>query len=218
LMILKEQGVAVVPILGYCFEPESENGSGYIIQLRAKGEELYDDAIMKEYYVSKDNLAYLSSDTDAKKYVISRTELISKVPQDHFDKFINDIIVLLNNDILIDFNGKSNFFYDDTEGFQFIDLDSHTDYKYGLVEHKLDGKEIVAYYGFTPCHFASGTKVLPNLALDEKAISMIGDKELLQLAVDNKTIFEKCKTALFNNGISEEQISNSLAILKLFGC
>ncbi|MDD4592092.1 MAG: hypothetical protein PHG06_16970 [Parabacteroides sp.] len=218
LVCLKEEGVAVLPILGYCLEPDSKNGNGYIIQLRAKGEELYDDAIMKEYYVCKPNLSYLSSDTDSKKYIISRTNLISKVPQIHFDKFISDIIVLLNNDILIDFNGKSNFFYDDIEGFQFIDLDSHTDYKYGLVEHKLDGKEIAAYYGFTPCHFAVGTKVLPNLALDEKAISMIDDKELLQLAVDNKTIFEKCRTALFNNGISEEQLNNSLAILKLFGC
>ena len=218
LMGLKEQGVAVVPILGYCFEPDSENGSGYIIQLRAKGEELYDDAIMKEYYVCKPNLAYLSSDTDRKNYILSRTNLISKVSQNHFDKFISDIIVLLNNDILIDFNGKSNFFYDDTEGFQFIDLDSHTDYKYGLVENKLNGKEIVAYYGFTPCHFTVGTKVLPNLALDERAISMIDDKELLQLAVDNKTIFEKCKAALLNNGISEKQLKISLKIIKLFGC
>lgn len=218
LMGLKEQGVAVVPILGYCVEPNSENGNGYIIQSRAKGEELYDDSIMKEYYVSKRHFAYLSSDTDAKKYVISRTNLISKVPQNHFDKFIKDIIVLLNNDILIDFNGKSNFFYDDTDGFQFIDLDSHTDYKYGLIENKLDGKEIAAYYGFTPCHFAVGTKVLPNLALDEKAMSTIDDEKLLQLAMDNKTIYEKCKTALLNNGISEEQLSNSLAILKLYGC
>lgn len=47
---------------------------------------------------------------------------------------------------------------------------------------------------------------------------MIDDEELLQLTVDNKTIFEKCKTALFNNGISEEQLSASLSILKLFGC
>ena len=143
---------------------------------------------------------------------------ISKVPQKHFDKFIRDIIVLLNNDILIDFNAKSNFFYDETEGFQFIDLDSHTDYKYRLVENKMDGKEIAAYYGFMPCHFAVGTKVLPNHALDEKAISIIDDEKLLQLAADNKTIYEKCKTALLNNGISEEQLSNSLTLLKLFGC
>lgn len=37
LMSLKEQGVAVVPILGYCFDPDSENGNGYIFQQRAKG-------------------------------------------------------------------------------------------------------------------------------------------------------------------------------------
>ena len=218
LMDLKEQGIGVVPILGYCVEPDSENGNGYIIQSRAKGAELYDDSVMKEFYVGKPHLAYLSSDMDAKEYVISRTNLISRAPQTHFDKFINDIIVLLNNDILIDFNGKSNFFYDDTEGFQFIDLDSHTDYKYGLAENRMDGKEIAAYYGFTPCHYAVGTMVLPDLALDEKAISVIGDEKLHQLAVDNKIIYEKCKTALLNNGISEEQLSNSLALLRLFGC
>ena len=218
LMELKEQGVGVVPILGYCVEPNSENGNGYIIQSRAKGEEIYDDSIMKELYVGKPHLAYLSSDTDAKEYVISRTNAISKVPQKHFDKFIRDIIVLLDNDILIDFNTKSNFFYDDTAGFQFIDLDSHTDYKYGLTEDKMGGREIAAYYGFTPCHYAVGTEVLPNLALDEKAFSMIDDEKLHQLALDNKTITEKCRTALLNNGISEEQLGNSLAIHKLFGC
>lgn len=218
LMELKEQGVGVVPILGYCVEPNSENGNGYIIQSRAKGEELYDDSIMKELYVGKPHLAYLSSDTDAKEYVISRTNAISKVPQKHFDKFIRDIIVLLDNDILIDFNTKSNFFYDDTAGFQFIDLDSHTDYKYGLTEDKMGGREIAAYYGFTPCHYAVGTEVLPNLALDEKAFSILDDEKLHQLALDNKTITEKCRTALLNNGISEEQLGNSLAIHKLFGC
>ena len=99
-----------------------------------------------------------------------------------------------------------------------IDLDSHTDYKYGLTEDKMDGREIAAYYGFTPCHYAVGTEVLPNLALDEKAFSIIDDEKLHQLALDNKTITEKCRTALLNNGISEEQLGNSLAIHKLFGC
>ena len=37
-----QQGVAVVPILGYCFDPDSENGNGYIFQLRAKGEEFWE--------------------------------------------------------------------------------------------------------------------------------------------------------------------------------
>lgn len=67
---------------------------------------------MKEYYVWAQNnpdSAYLSSDTDAKEYIISRTSFISDVPQKHFDKFISDIIVLIDNDILIDFMGKSNW-------------------------------------------------------------------------------------------------------------
>ncbi len=63
LMNLKEQGVASVPILGYCYDPDSENGDGYIIQQRAKGEELYNDAILKEYYVGKENYSYLSNHT-----------------------------------------------------------------------------------------------------------------------------------------------------------
>lgn len=143
LMSLREQGIAVIPILGYCFEPDSENGTGYIFQLRAKGEELYDDAIMKKYYVwTQNNLdnKYLPGDIDAKEYIICRTKFISEVPQKHFDKFISDIITLIDNDVLIDFMGKSNFFYEDSVGFQFIDIDSHTDYKYGLSEYKPDGR------------------------------------------------------------------------------
>lgn len=218
---LQEEGVAVVPILGYCFDPDSENGNGYIFQQRAKGEELYDDVVMKEYYVWAHNgpsSAFLSSNTDANEYILFRTNLISKAPQKHFDKFISDILVLLDNDVLIDFNGKSNFFYDDTIGFQFIDIDSHTDYKYGLHEHKYDSKEICAYNGFVPCHFAVGTNVFKHLALGEKGISKLDDKELQQLAQDNRIIFEKCKTAMLNNGISEEQLNNSLEILRIFGC
>lgn len=128
------------------------------------------------------------------------------------------MIVLFDEDILIDFNGKSNFFYSDTEGFQFIDLNSHTDFKYGLTQHKPDSKELASYYGFAPCHVAVGTKVLPHLALEEKAISKLDDQQLQQLVRDNKTIFEKCKIAMLNNGIMEEQLNNSLGILKIFGC
>lgn len=220
LMNLHKQGVSVVPILGYCCDTESENGSGYIFEQRAKGEELYDDAIMKEYYVWAQNDpdgVYLSSDTDARNYIISRTNYISRIPQKHFDKFIKDIIILLDNDILIDFMGKSNFFYDETEGFQFIDIDSHTDYKYGLSENKIDSRLICAYNGFVPCHIAAGSKVLPQLALDEKAVSALADNELQRLKQDNRIIFEKCRTAMLSNGVSEEQLNESLKILSLLG-
>ena len=208
LMRLREQGVAVVPILGYCYDPHSENGTGYLFQPRAKGAELYDDAVMKKYYVSK--FKYLSSKANAKEYILSRTSLISNVPQRHFDKFISDIIMLHDHDILVDDNGKSNFFYDSAEGFQFIDLDSHTDYKYGLTEQRYDSIELTIACGLTPCHL--------DMALDKKAISKLGKEALRQLAQDNQAIFEKCKTALLNNGIPQEQLNRSLESLKIFGC
>lgn len=217
LMNLKEQGVASVPILGYCYDPDSENGDGYIIQQRAKGEELYNDAILKEYYVGKENYSYLSNHTGVKQYFLYRTNYISRVPQEHFDKWIKDIIALLDNDILVDFNTKSNFFYDEDEGFSFIDLNSHTDYKYGLVDQKPNSKEIVTYYGFLPCHFSLGTKILPNLALDQTALSEMNNDELSQLASANKSIFEKCKNALFHNGVSQEQLNNALSMSEFFG-
>jgi hypothetical protein len=218
LMSLREQGVAVVPILGYSYDPDSRDGVGYIIQQRAKGEELYDDAIMSEYYSwTQSGRSYLLSYTDTGKYVLSRTNYLSKAPQRHFDKFVSDITTLINNDILIDFNGKSNFFYDGDAGFQFIDLDSHTDYKYGLTTQKPDGAELSRYYGFTPCHTAVGSKVFAPLALDEKAVSKIGENGLQQLTRDNRAIFEKCKTALLNNGNSEEQVNKALETVKIFG-
>lgn len=220
LMLLRKQGVAVVPILGYCYDPDSENGTGYIFQKRAKGEELYDDEIMKAYYAYSQNSIdeKLSDDGYVQNYIISRTNYIYKIPQKHFDKLIKDIITLIDNDILIDFMGKSNFFYDETEGFQFIDIDSHTDNKYGSTENKIDSRLICAYNGFVPCHAAAGSKVLSQLALDEKALSRLDKNDLERLKQDNKIIFEKCRTAMLSNGVKEEQIDCALGVVNLFGC
>ena len=205
LMRLHGQGVAVVPILGYCYDPESENGTGYLLQPRARGEELYDDAVTKKYRRSKASY-FFPSDVDPKEYILSRTGYISQVPQEHFDKFIGDMIVIMEHDILIDSNGKSNFFYESAAGFQFIDLDSHTDYKYGLAE-KRDGGEICAYAGFVPCHNN----------LDKMVIKRLGRKNLQQLARDNRIIFEKCRAAMLRNGITEEQVKQAIAALNVFG-
>jgi len=207
LLRLREQGVAVVPILGYCYDPKSEDGTGYIFQPRAKGEELYDDAVTKEYRHSKASY-YFPSDIDPKEYILSRTSYISRVPQEHFDKLISDMIAIMDHDILIDSMGKSNFFYDETVGFQFIDLDSHTDYKYGLDVRKYDSREMAAYAGFVPCHYN----------LDRRAVKKLGRRESRQLAQDNRAIFEKCKAAMQRSGIPEEQVNHSMKALKVFGC
>lgn len=219
LMELHLKGVGVVPILGYCFNPCSKNGKGYIFQKRAKGNELYDDAIMKKFYApsqAHSAFDYLFSDVDERKYILERTNYISKIPQKHFDKFIADIIALCDKEILIDFLGKSNFFYDENEGFQFIDLNSHTDYRYGLSEQKTDSKAIAAMCGFTPCHLSKNTKIFSRLALDPKALLKMSQNDLIQLSRDNKMIFEKCKAAMLNNGINENKYAYIFEKIEIF--
>jgi len=198
LLELREQGVSVVPILGYRVDKDDEDGTGYVLQPRAKGSEMYDDENVYET-------------------ILLKTARIAAAPQAHFNKFISGIIVLFDNDILIDFYGKSNFFYDDDAGFQFIDLKAHTDYKYGLTEQKFDSTLLAAYYGFAPCHFAAGTKLLPHFAMDETAVAALGETALAQLIHDNKAIYDKCKTALLRNGVTEEQMRQAFEILKIFG-
>lgn len=221
LMILCNNGVAVVPTLGYCYDPDSKDGTGYIIQQRAKGEELYDDAVMKAFYIwatkNPENVYFYPNNIDAKKYILYRTEFIGKAPQKHYDKFVSDIMMLNEQDILIDFIGKSNFFYDEVCGFQFIDLDSHTDFKYGLCESK-DNDNIGALLGcFAPCHLAFGTRAFSMNALDDNMISNLKNDEVRQLKQNNIIIFEKYKRAVRNNGFSDEKINNALTYLKIYG-
>lgn len=223
LNMLRERGIAVIPILGYCYDPNSRDGRGYLFQLRAKGTELYDDAIMTKFCVwaqNKSEGAYLSTylnDNEAADYLTFRTHTISQVLQDHFDRFIYDMLQILDEDILIDCNGKSNFFYDSKLGFQYIDLDAHNDYKYGFISAKPDIKEIVSYCGFVPCHYAEGTELFSNAALEEKAICLLGDSRLHNLKIDNQIVFEKCMLALRHNGIPEYMIKSALKKIKILG-
>lgn len=221
LMDLYNWGIAVVPVLGYCCDLSSEDGCGYIIQRRAKGEELFDDAVMKAYYVwaqeNPENVYFYPNTVDAKSYILERTKFIAEVPQKHYDKFVKDIMAIADHDILIDFIGKSNFFYDDSCGFQFIDLDSHTDYKYGLCKSRADGRLWALLGCFTPCHLDVGTQAFQMRALDRKAMSEFQRDELKQLKQDNMTVFEKCMCAVRNYGFSHDEINKALADLKIYG-
>lgn len=221
---LHNEGVHVVPILGYCYDPETADGSGYIVQQRAPGHELYDDAAICVYEVWTQNKSeiYLKSgvdsqEMDSKEYILARTRTIANAPQEHFDQFIKDIHAILSCGILIDFQGKSNFFYDENGGFYFIDLDSHTDSFYGLSEEQLSAETLTAIGGFVPCHFSAGTKAFAPVALDDQAAQEIGSCNLRRLAADNAHIFAKCKAAILRNGIPEGALNAALQRIKIYG-
>ncbi len=215
---MHEQGMGVVPILGYCHEEDGRDGSGYIIERRAAGRELYDDAIMTRFCVwsqGKKNL-YIScklSDAEAAAYLADRTHEIACAPQEHFDKLVSDMKAVLDRDILIDCMGKSNFFYDSDTGFQMIDLDAHNDYRYGLSESRPDMERYLIGCALVPCHQAGSS---PN-ALDDRALAILTGEQMIRLRTDNLTIFGKCRAALLKDGISEEKIDAVLKTYCVFG-
>ena len=207
---LYDQGVSVVPILGYVYdendkynEEEAEYGKGYIIMSKAKGEEVWDDAVVNP----QPYLEYNKMTLDEKvNYILDRTSFLASVPQTQYDKFIDDVFVINDKDILIDFRGKSNFFYDEMDGFQFIDLDSHTDFKYGINDQNtIGGDWRVLFTGFVPCHQSISAEILSKLSGEESK----------QLEENNVRIFEKCRTALVKRGIEEEKINQALVEKKI---
>lgn len=218
---LHAEGVAVAPILGYCLDENSADGEGFMFQQRAKGRELYDDAIISRFQLWTQNISepYLSSnlsDEAAGDYLVARTEYLAGVPQAHFDKWISDMLRILREDIIVDCNGKSNFFYDDHVGFQFIDLDSHNDYRYGLTGVKPDAEEFVCRAGYTPCHFAQGTRAFVPAALAEVALAGLGTYNASKLRDANRAIFDRCQNAILNCGISRKKVAAGLEQLKIY--
>jgi len=219
LLTLKEQGVGVVPFLGYCCDEDSKDGCGYLFAQRARGEEMYDDAVMTAYCVwaqQHPENVYLHSTQDPRPYILRRTRQIADAPQVHFDKFIEDIITLNDHDILIDFLGKSNFFYDEEVGFQFIDLDAHTDFHYGLADQKMDSRALAFQFGFVPCHLSADTPFLSPGALDNTAMAALTPEERQQIAHDNLRIFEKCRRAMEKQGMTEAQFQSARKKLKIY--
>ncbi|MDR2572272.1 MAG: hypothetical protein LBD23_18510 [Oscillospiraceae bacterium] len=192
LLDLHRQGVNVVPILAF---QVNNDGNGYIIQKRAKGAELYD----------RDKL-------DNKSYVLGRVKFLSNAPQAHFDKFVADTIEIMDAGVLVDCVGKDNFFYEETIGFQFIDLNAHYDYIYGLDDEKPDGKKYAFMSCFRPLsHCPYPFADMPKYSeIVLRLISELTDKEHIALREHNKTILEKCKSAAINNGIAEEIVNDAI--------
>jgi len=194
LLELQSLGVSSVPISAF----QSINGNGFIIQPRAKGAELYD----------KDKIS-------DKNYVMERVKLLSYAPQEHFDKFVADIIKIISAGIIVDFMGKDNFFYDENIGFQFIDLNAHYDYEYGNGEKFTDDdiKQMVVFGSFLPCYFDTAPQYRDTVT---KVFSELNENERSLLKEYNTVIFNKCKIALFNNEISEKTINEIILSERFF--
>lgn len=184
LLALQAKGVNVVPILAF-------RSDGYILQKRAMGEELYDNGQLQN-----------------KQYVLRRVETLAAASQAQYNQFVADTIQILDAGLLIDFRGKDNFFYHEQVGFQFVDLNAHNDFVYGLTDEKPQTLPLAAWHCFLPCYFDAvpdyRNTVTPLLA-------QLTTAERAALTQQNKTILAKCKTALQNNGATEEILRETFA-------
>lgn len=119
LQELKNNGVNVVPVLGYCVTQFGDTSKynnkrydkGYIVQEKASGSEL---------------LSYgaIRNKTEEEKHdsVLEYLKMLRKIPQEHFDKWVADYKSITDQKVMIDPSKESNFFYDEEKGFSFIDL------------------------------------------------------------------------------------------------
>lgn len=106
-----------VPILGFIYDKDSitkEFGSAYaktfVVEKRAKGRELYKKLPNPYGNVEK---------FKAKCFEFARE--YSKIPVQHFEEFFRNM-EKISVDLKVDPSKSSNFFYDENEGFSFIDL------------------------------------------------------------------------------------------------
>ena len=120
---LKKKNVNIAQILGYAVTQLGEtytNGTrydkGYIVQEKAIGSELLYPGILRG-----------KSEQECFNIVIRYLKMLDKIPQQHFDKWVADFKIITDNKIAVDPSKESNFFYDDKNGFSFIDLNFFTD-------------------------------------------------------------------------------------------
>ncbi|MCL2540776.1 MAG: hypothetical protein FWE53_05165 [Firmicutes bacterium] len=177
---LAKKGVAVVPILGYCFRETD----GYIIMERAKGSELWAGAIRWD-----------------KERTLTFAKDLAEAPQKQFDKFVSDYKAILDMGLTVDWQNIENFFYDSSAGFQFIDVRtfSHAirheeNITLGCKQNMKAGEYLL------PCL----EKIQDGFA------RTMSESEFNTLMKNNKIIFDKAKTAAIKSGASAEMIDDAL--------
>lgn len=191
LHALKNSGVNVVPVLGYicngmCDFGESAYGEGFVFQPRAKGSELWERNKMPSRYseIKKEEATYL----------FDRASLLANASQQQFDKWVSDYKAITDAGIMIDPSKKENFFYDEEEGFSFIDLNFEREPIFGK-----DRNENFIRYCLLPC-------VNRGICRDKEDFPREEQERFSQFEEDNKKIFSKCVEALIKVGVKKEEI------------
>ncbi len=195
----KENGVNVVPILGYIYNDDqikdhinSSYTTGYIIQDRAKGAELWD---------SKKLPTWSSASQENLDYIIDMLNTLVHAPQEHFNKFVEDYRKI-DNKLMIDPSKQSNFFYDQQLGFSFIDL------KFTVQDKRWELQDL---YGNDSHRFFISDILSATLLRNCFDSSLIPNDLLPIVTKGNQLICAKTINALMSAGITKENILDAFS-------
>ena len=195
LMKLYEKGVSVQPILGYSVNEQTiktdENsnyvyGSGYMILAKQNGDALYVyDKMPNPFNLNK-------SENESKKigYLFERLENISTIPNEHFEKFVKDLHMILSEGLNFDASSQSNILYNKQNGFVFTNISFRLNYSKNSNEFNN------CFIGncFAPC------------CINFEFTNSISATDKEKLKSLNTIIFNKCKNALISFGVNEKLI------------
>ena len=198
---LKNMGVNVTPILGYAivqYGTPYYNGarydSGFIIQERAKGQELlnYHDTPRSSSTNTQEN----------RDKVLNYCQMLYNAPQEHFDKFVADYKMITDKKISIDASKLTNFFYDHDKGFSFIDMNFYSN------ENEFDKLDVEgnSSHRLFICHILSLTNRIPLQSYE--GIPYYSPEECEFIKMSMCSVVQKMQQSLLKIGVSEQDIQN----------
>ena len=194
------QGVNIMPILQYKVTDKLDGyDRGYVLQERAKGVELTnwvkrgvmvssastDDGIKRDFGRYVDSLREYQE----------RLSQYSDAPQEHINKFVSGLLSIGRSDHLsIDPSKPGNFFYDEDEGFSFIDI------------NRCKTKEGIAFTDESHAQYI--LMLLLNIIQFATIDGTIGGDpaELPKMRESYATLQQKILNALRGEGFAEDQI------------
>ena len=169
----------------------------YVLQRLAKGEPIcgtYHDA-EQLYRQAKEKEETKEWRQQFTRINLERSNILSRAPQKHFDKFIERVKELFANGIEVDFCMGANFYYDKTSGFSVVDR--------GLCKPQniLKGKKQRLY--IQKRAFEVFTSRADGTVMFKVPLS---DSEEAQMSKNMNVIMKKVAIALIRGGFPREEV------------
>ncbi len=194
LMKLYDDDVFVQPILGYAINEQSIKttetgdvvGTGYVVYAKQKGEPLY-------LYNKMPNPFNLEDSKEENKkidYLLETLTKISKIQQEHYDKFAEDLQKIIKSELIFDAYNQSNILYNKDRGFIFTNIN----FKQSSTKSQEE---------YNRCFIRN---CLSLCCINFEYTQTISDTIKNQLKNLNKIVYEKCLSALYKLNINSDDI------------